>query len=138
MCHLATIYCSSFPSYEIRVFLCFFFFFIILVYWSRGIVAVGIAIRQRARRSGFRVLAGARDISLFRAFQTGSGVHPASYSIDTLILFPGKSGRTLMFTIHVYVSEVTNERSSSSTAPICLHGVEGGKYHIFTIFWGLG
>jgi hypothetical protein len=32
---------------------------------------------------------GPRDFSLFYSFQTGSGVHPASYPVDTGCSFPG-------------------------------------------------
>ena len=78
--------------------------------WSWSSVVVGIAIRLRAGRSGFRVPAGARDLSLFRAFQIGSGVHLVSSSIGTLILSRGKNGRGLKFTSHVYLSaEVMND-----------------------------
>jgi hypothetical protein len=37
----------------------------------------------QAGRNGVRILAGARDFSLLRNMQTGSGAHPASYSMGT-------------------------------------------------------
>jgi hypothetical protein len=40
-------------------------------------------------RDGVRLLIGARDVSLLRDFQTGSGGHSASYPVDTGDSFSG-------------------------------------------------
>jgi hypothetical protein len=55
---------------------------------SRG-SSVGIATTIRAVKSGIRIQARVRDVSLRRNVQTESGAHPASYSISTVVFFHG-------------------------------------------------
>ena len=43
-------------------------------------------IKLRARRSGMQYPAGARDSSLLKSVQTGSGAQPASYSLSVVVL----------------------------------------------------
>jgi hypothetical protein len=50
---------------------------------------IDVASRLRARRSGMRILVGARDFSLLQNAHTGSGAHAASYSIGTPIISRG-------------------------------------------------
>jgi hypothetical protein len=57
--------------------------------WSWGSI-VGIATRLWTGQSRVWILVGARDISLFQNVQTGSGAHPASYSVRTGILSQSK------------------------------------------------
>jgi hypothetical protein len=58
---------------------------VLVTYWSRDI-AVGV-------RTGYSWTTQLRfpavQVSLFRSFQTGSGAHPISYPIVTVICFPG-------------------------------------------------
>ena len=62
--------------------------------WRSGSVAprtlnpctvVGIVTAVWAGRSDFRISAGAKDVSVLRIVQTGSGVHPAPCSVGTWI-----------------------------------------------------
>jgi hypothetical protein len=46
---------------------------------------VGIVTRLRAGRSGVRIPVEARDFSLLQNVQTGSGAHPASYSVGIVV-----------------------------------------------------
>jgi hypothetical protein len=52
---------------------------------------VGIEARLQAGWSRVRILAGARDFSLFKNIQTVSGTHPASFSVAMGILSQGKT-----------------------------------------------
>jgi hypothetical protein len=45
----------------------------------------------RAEQPGIRIPAGAKDFSLLKNVQTGSGAHTASYSTDTRVLSRDKA-----------------------------------------------
>jgi hypothetical protein len=49
-------------------------------------IRVGIASRLQAGQSGSRIPPGARGYSLFKNIQAGSGAHPASCSVRTVVL----------------------------------------------------
>jgi hypothetical protein len=51
-----------------------------------GIAQKVIVTRLWAGRSGGRILAHERDLSLLKNVQTGSGAHTTPYSIDTVVL----------------------------------------------------
>jgi len=51
---------------------------------SAGIV--DLATESRAGRSGVRIPFGAKDVSLLQKIQHGCEAHPASYSMDPIIL----------------------------------------------------
>jgi hypothetical protein len=57
--------------------------------------------------------------------QTGSGAHPASYPVGTGAPFPGGKARPGRDADHLPPSsaEVKNERSYTSSPPMCLHGM---------------
>ena len=61
----------------------------------------GISPRMRSGRFGVRVPVGARDFSFLQNVKTGSGTHPASYSVGTGSLF------------RVRVSEVDHSSASN-------------------------
>jgi hypothetical protein len=52
-------------------------------------LVVGIVSKLRAGRQGFRFPAGAGNFSFHHRVQTGSGAHPASYSMGMWDFFPG-------------------------------------------------
>jgi len=54
------------------------------------IIAVGMVTMPRTGRSGVRIAAGMRDLSVLQNVQTNSGAHPATYSFSTDILPEGK------------------------------------------------
>jgi len=57
---------------------------------SRG-SSVGLATTLRAGQSGIQIQARVRDVSLRRNVRTGSGAHPASYSISTGVFLRGNA-----------------------------------------------
>jgi hypothetical protein len=93
-------------------------------------VLIGAGIGQwysvglRAGWSVFRVPAGSGNFSLHRRVQTGSGAHPASYSVGTTSYFPGvkRPGRKAENSLPSS-AEVKNVWSYVFTLPIRLHGV---------------
>jgi hypothetical protein len=52
-------------------------------------ISVGLALGYGLDDRGFRVPAGAGNVSLYHRVQNGSGAHPASYSMDIRGSFPG-------------------------------------------------
>ena len=62
---------------------------IIIIIIVIGIRLVGIVTRLWAGRYGIRISAGTKYFSLLHSFQTGSGVHPASFSMGTVVPFRG-------------------------------------------------
>jgi len=78
---------------------------------------------QRSRHSDYmyraggsvgRMPAGERDFLLLCNVQTGSGAHPASYSMGTATLFREYSGRGVKFNIHHH-QELTLRMSAALT-----------------------
>jgi len=61
--------------------------FTLLTYNNFMIIAVGMVTMSWAGRSGFRIAAGMRDLSVLQNVQTNSGAHPTTYSFSTGI-FP--------------------------------------------------
>ena len=52
-------------------------------------MVTGVVIRLRDGRIGVRLLAGTRDFSAVTNIHSGSGAHPASYSVGTEVLARG-------------------------------------------------
>ena len=92
---------------------------------------VGIATKLRAGWSGVQLLVGASDLCLLQNVQTGSGVHPAVYSMGTGF-FPGikQLGRDVN---HPPPSsaEAKNEWSYTSSPLVCLYGVTRENFTFF-------
>ena len=51
---------------------------------------VGMATRLRVVRPGFRIPVEAKDFSVIQNVQTGSGAHPAFYTMGTGVISQGK------------------------------------------------
>jgi hypothetical protein len=76
------------------------------------------------RMIGFRVPAGAEELSLRNRIQTGSGAHPTSYPMGTGRLFPLGVKRPGREADHSHpVPRSKNAWSYTSTLPIRLHGL---------------
>jgi hypothetical protein len=63
-----------------------------------------IVTRLRDEGTGVQIPSRIRDLSLLQNVLTGSGAHPASYSVGKGSLFPrGYSGRDLRLTTYLYL-----------------------------------
>jgi hypothetical protein len=84
---------------------------------------VGIVTNIRTGRSGVRIPAEARDITLRQYVQTVSGSHPTSYWMVTRSSFPGVN-RPWHEADHSppFSGKVKNERDYTAIPPIRLHG----------------
>ena len=71
--------------------------------------------RHELDDSWFYFPTGARDWFLLQNFQTGSGVHPASYSVVTWSISRGWSARGVKYTIHLH--QVPRLRISGAKPP---------------------
>jgi hypothetical protein len=65
--------------------------------WSRD-SAVSIVTKLLVGRSGARIPAEAKDFSILIIFQSGSGAHPTSYSVDTEVLSRDLGGWSVRLT----------------------------------------
>jgi hypothetical protein len=92
--------------------------------WSRG-RSVSIESRVRARRSGFNSRCGNDEIFfLLYRVQTGSGAHPASYTVSTGSYFPVDTVAGCEANHSIPSSaEVKNAWSHTSTPSMSHHGV---------------
>jgi hypothetical protein len=81
----------------------FFFVFSKILASGRSVgLVTGYVLNDRS--SEVRFPAGARNFFLLHRVQTGSGAHPASYSVGTRDSFPGgKNGRGVKLTTHLLV-----------------------------------
>jgi hypothetical protein len=61
----------------------------------------GIETKLRAGRTGVRIPAGTRDLSLLQNVYTCSGAHLACYSVGTGVIYWGKRGRCMKLTTHL-------------------------------------
>jgi len=85
---------------------------------------IGVVTRLWAGRYGVRISAGTKYVSLLQSFHRGSGVHPATFSIGTVVPFPGvKRPARDVDNSHPSSTEVKNEWSYASTSLIRLHGL---------------
>jgi hypothetical protein len=85
--------------------------------WDSAVIVIWLW----AGRSGDRIPAWARNVPLYQKVQTGSGAHPASYSISTAVLFLEISGRGVKLTNRLHLmSRLTMCRA---IPPIILHAV---------------
>jgi hypothetical protein len=64
--------------------------------WSLGVVT-----RLRGWTGRVRIPAQARDFLFSKTVQTGSGPHPASYSMGTRVLSQGSGSQGIKWTIHL-------------------------------------
>jgi hypothetical protein len=63
--------------------------------------------------------------------QTGTGTHPASYTMGTVSPSRGESGRGVASTTHPHLApRLKKERSYTSTPPLCLHGMLCGHLEL--------
>jgi len=86
--------------------------------------AVGIVTRLCACRSVLRIPVGEKDLSLLQNVHTGSEVQPASYSVDTGILYRGcDQGVTLTSHLHLEPRLRMSEATRISTLRVCFHGI---------------
>jgi len=71
-----------------------------------GIVcSLGIVLRLRGWTGRVRIPAQARDFLFWRTVQTGSGAHPASYSMGTRVLSQESSSQGIKPTIHLHLCQ---------------------------------
>jgi hypothetical protein len=72
---------------------------------------------------GARSPPGARNFSLLSNVHTGSGAHPAFYTMDTGIVSLGWSGRGVKWTTHLHILLMLRMLEPYFYFPITLHGV---------------
>jgi len=79
---------------------------------------------EYGRDSGGSILGRGRDLSLRHRVQTGSGAHPASYTMGTVVLTPEikRQGRKATDSPPP-TAKIKNAWRYTYTAPIRLHGV---------------
>jgi len=65
--------------------------------------SLGIVTRLRGWTGRVRIPAQARDFLFSKTVQTGSGAHPASYSMGTRVLSRGSGSQGIMLTIHLHL-----------------------------------
>jgi hypothetical protein len=83
--------------------------------------------------TGYRIPEGARYFSLLQNVQTGFGAHPSSYLFGTKVLSPEVKVQSCGFDhSSLYSAEFKNEWSYTSTPAICLYGIDGENFNIFT------
>jgi hypothetical protein len=65
--------------------------------------SLGIATRLRGWTGRARIPAQARDFLFLKTVQTGSGAHPASYSMGTRVLSQESGSQGIKLTIHLHL-----------------------------------
>jgi len=78
---------------------------------------------------GFEFWKGQEISSYPKKSQTGSGAHPASYSMSTRCL-AGDKDRAWCWTFPPRSAGLKNEWSYTATPPICLHGVDKDNFTV--------
>jgi hypothetical protein len=89
-------------------------------------ISVGIATRLWAvppRNQGSFPDKDKRFFSLLHDVQTGSGVHPASYTVGTRASFQKLSGRGMKLTTHLHLVPRSRILEQYLDSPMRLHGV---------------
>ena len=104
--------------------------------WIRDVVVCTLT-RPRVGWSGVWIPIMARDFPLLQTVQTGSGAHPASYSMGTGVLSRGAKRSGPKVDSPPSSAAIMNEWSYTSNSPMCLDGMERANF-TFTSVLELG